>query len=157
MPHKKKKRAQKSRPEGVQKDLPPVALLHGITDHCPRPDWSDKIERALDYRAVVKCVEAGDGEIWSIFEDMWKQANSVCHKLKNDPDFAGKPVSLVGLSAGGLIARAVVETCDGLEVHTLYSYGAPHAGFNFDGHWMNHWYSPMVWKTLGFLAGFELV
>ena len=76
----------------------PVALLHGVDDSCPQTAWTDYISEAIDYQAVVKCVEVGDGVATSIFERMKWQAATVCHKLHNDPDFAGQEINLVGIS-----------------------------------------------------------
>ena len=52
----------------------------------------------------------------------------ICNKLHNHPDFANREINLVGISQGGLLARAVVERCPDLEVHTLFTFGAPHNG-----------------------------
>ena len=48
--------------------------------------------------------------------------------MHNDPDFAGREINIVGFAQGGLIARAVVQRCEGLNVHTLFTFGAMHAG-----------------------------
>lgn len=96
----------------AQAAVAPVALLHGVNGSCPQiHSWTEMIAEAIDNQAVVKCVEVGDGENTSMFERMKWQASTVCHKLHNDPDFAGKEVSIVGISQGGLIARTVVERC----------------------------------------------
>ena len=68
----------------------PVALIHGIDDSCPQTSWTDMISNAIGNKAVVKCVEIGDGRNTSIFERIKWQAATVCHKLHNDADFAGK-------------------------------------------------------------------
>jgi len=109
-------------------EVGPVAIFHGINSHCPTDDWSQMILDGIDYAAVVKCVEIGDGVISSIFERMEWQVKQGCRTLRNDPDFAGKEINIVGLSQGGLIARSIVEQCEGLKVHTLFTYGGPHNG-----------------------------
>ena len=86
------------------------------------------IGKAIDNRAVVKCIAIGDGNTTSIFERMPWQVSTMCHKIQNDPDFAGKEMSIIGISQGGLIARSVVEQCEGLKIHTLFTYGSPHMG-----------------------------
>ena len=48
----------------------PVALLHGVDDSCPQTKWTNYISEAINYQAVVKCVEVGDGQITSMFERM---------------------------------------------------------------------------------------
>ena len=66
------------------------------------------LDQAIDYKAVVKCIEFGDGITDSLFfRNKW-QAVKICQKLMNDPDFAVKEISLVGLSQGGITARAIV-------------------------------------------------
>ena len=72
------------------------------------------ISESINNETVVRCLEIGDGKKTSIFRGMTQQAEEVCEKLKSDPDYAGKEINLVGISQGGLIARAVVETCPDL-------------------------------------------
>ena len=52
--------------------IAPVVLLHGVNNSCAAqgPQWVDAISRGIDNRAVVKCVEIGNGNIASIFERM---------------------------------------------------------------------------------------
>ena len=88
-----------------------------------------------------------------MFERMNWQAATVCHKLHNDPDYAGKEINLVGISQGGLIARTVVERCADLKVHTLFTFGSPHNGISVYTK-CNHWYCPLVNHFLGYMAEF---
>ena len=135
----------------------PVVVLHGVGDNCPGAQYYvDAIANSIDHQAVVKCVEIGNGTISSMFTRMKWQASIVCHKLHNDPDFAGKEINIVGLSQGGLIARTVVETCADLDVHTLYTFGAPHNGVSVYQK-CNKWYCPLVNHVLGYLAEFAIV
>ena len=83
---------------------------------------------ATDARAIVKCFEVGDGNISSIFDKLEWWASTICHKLHNDPDFSNREINIVGISQGGLLARAVIERCPDLQVHTLFTFGAPHTG-----------------------------
>lgn len=46
----------------------PIVLLHGVTDSCPKDDWTTMISESIKYEAPVKCVEIGDGKISSMFE-----------------------------------------------------------------------------------------
>ena len=105
--------------------LNPTALLHGVNDFCPRDDWTTFIRYYIGDRGKVKCIEVGDGWSTSYRMDMFYQGYLVCQKLLNDPDFAGREVNIVGLSQAGVAARAVVERCPGLRVHTIYSVGGP--------------------------------
>ena len=79
--------------------MAPVVLLHGVNSSCAgQQNWADSIADAIDHQAVVKCVEIGDGKNTSMFERMKWQAATVCHKINNDPDYAGKEISIVGIS-----------------------------------------------------------
>lgn len=46
----------------------PVAVIHGMNSSCPMEFWVDAIAEAIDYKAVVKCIEVGDGITTSLFE-----------------------------------------------------------------------------------------
>ena len=118
--------------------------------------WVDGIAESIDNRAVVKCIEIGDGETTSMFMRMRWQADVVCHKLHNDPDFADKEINLVGISQGGLTARTVVETCADLKIHTLFTYGSPHGGVSVYEH-CKHFWCPLANHILGYLAEFVIV
>ena len=62
----------------------------------------------------------------------------------------------MGISQGGLTARTVVETCADLNVHTLFTYGAPHAGVSVYQKCAHPW-CPLVNHVLGYLAEFLIV
>mmetsp|Transcript_43536 Transcript_43536/g.57631 ORF Transcript_43536/g.57631 Transcript_43536/m.57631 type:complete len:230 (-) Transcript_43536:172-861(-) len=91
-----------------------------------------------------------------MFTRMFWQADIVCHKLHNDPMYAGKEINLLGISQGGLIARTVVETCPDLNINLLYTFGGPHQGVSVYEK-CNHWYCPFVNHVLGYLAEFLIV
>ena len=84
------------------------------------------------------------------------QADIVCHKVHNDPDFAGKEFNLIGISQGGLIARTVVERCADLDIHTLYTFGSPHNGVSVYQK-CEVWWCPFANHILGYLAEFAIV
>ena len=63
---------------------------------------------------------------------------------------------MLGISQGGLIARTVVETCPGLDINVLYTFGAPHQGVTVYEK-CSHWYCPIVNHILGYLAEFVIV
>lgn len=91
-----------------------------------------------------------------MFERIMWQAATVCHKIHNDPDYAGKEISIVGISQGGLIARTVVETCADLKIHTLFTFGGPHNGVSVYKKCV-HWWCPIANHFLGYLAEFFIV
>lgn len=82
----------------VASAVAPVALFHGVNSACPYSEWEALISEGIDYQAVVKCVEIGDGRLSSMFERMEWQIKQGCRSLKNDPDFAGKQINIVGIS-----------------------------------------------------------
>ena len=86
----------------------PVLVIHGMNSACPFSPWTEAIAESIDYKAVVKCLEVGDGITSSLFERNEYQTAKLCQKLHNDPDFVGKEISLVGMSQGGITARALV-------------------------------------------------
>ncbi len=114
------------------------------------------ISDSLNNETVVKCLEIGDGQNTSEFLEIQLQADVVCMKLHNDPDYADKEINLLGISQGGLIARTVVETCPDLNINVLYTFGGPNAGVSVYEH-CHHWYCPFVNHVLGYLAGFSIV
>lgn len=80
-------------------EIAPVVVLHGLNGNCNQiQQWVTDIDTEIGGQAVVKCLEIGDGNVSSIFERMEWQINTVCHKIHNDPDFAGKEISIVGIS-----------------------------------------------------------
>ena len=107
----------------------PVALFHGVDDNCKNvQEWVDAIAEGINYTAPVKCVEIGDGRVTSVFDKIENQVQIACRKLHRDSDYRDQEISIVGLSQGGLISRSLVEQCEGLKVHTLYTFGGPHQG-----------------------------
>ena len=77
----------------------PIALFHGIVASCPQTPWEDLIKAGLnDDSVLVKCIEVGNGYWTSMHVDMTVQIDLACNALKNDSDFAGKKINLVGLS-----------------------------------------------------------
>jgi palmitoyl-protein thioesterase len=83
-----------------------------------------------------------------------EQVKAGCEKIKNDPDFNNGPITIVGTSQGGLIARSVVETCD-LDVQNLFTFGGPHMGVS-DFPTLSEWYwYPISWLS-GYLSQFDL-
>ena len=56
----------------------PIAVIHGMNSSCPMEFWTQAIEKAIDYKAVVKCIEFGDGITDSLFFRMDWQAAKIC-------------------------------------------------------------------------------
>ena len=49
-----------------------------MNSSCPMEFWTEAIEKAIDYKAVVKCIEFGDGITDSLFFRMDWQATKIC-------------------------------------------------------------------------------
>ena len=62
----------------------------------------------------------------------------------------------MGISQGGLIARSIVEQCEGLDVHTLFTYGGPHQGVS-SYELCQHWYCWPLNYMAGWAVQFKLV
>lgn len=73
--------------------------MHGIYGSCPivQP-WVDMISESLNHSTVVRCLEIGDGANTSVFTPVQDQADVICHKLHNDPDYADKEINILGIS-----------------------------------------------------------
>jgi len=80
-------------------DIAPTVVLHGITDSCKNmAHVTSTICDALPSTTPCKCVEIGGGYWASIFEKMDWQVATACRKIKNDPDFAGQEINVLGFS-----------------------------------------------------------
>ena len=134
----------------------PIAVFHGIDDHCPQQEWLDMISEGIDYAAPVECIEIGTGRLTSIFERIEWQVLTACHHLHNNPIFANKQINIVGISQGGLISRGIVERCEGLNVHTLFTWGGPHQGVS-SYEKCQHWYCYPLIRVLGYFAEYLLL
>jgi palmitoyl-protein thioesterase len=75
------------------------------------------------------CVEVGNGASTSLFLNFSKQVEEACDKISQDPRLQGN-VSVIGLSQGALIARAVIQNCPTYRgtVNRYLSIGGPHMG-----------------------------
>jgi len=108
-------------------DGTPLAIFHGIGDCCCFPGMGNfTAHMAAELGVYVRCVEIGSGPTTSWFTSMSDQVQMACNSLKSDPHFQSG-LNVLGLSQGGLIARAMVETC-GVNVRKLVTMGGPHMG-----------------------------
>ena len=108
----------------------PIALFAGFGDECDFPGMNAFTNFfAKELNTTAKCIWIGAGSISSVVMSFEEQGKAACKKLENDPDFSGE-FSVVGNSQGGLLARYVVEKCEGVRgrVRNFASFGGPHMG-----------------------------
>lgn len=103
-------------------DKPVLRWIHGIGSLCIIENFTFK-KHFKDFDA--KCIESGMGWVGSFQHEVEK----ACAKLEQERDVLSKGFTLIGNSQGGLIARAVVESCSiGAFVKRLVTLGGPHQG-----------------------------
>nr|GEX26860.1 palmitoyl-protein thioesterase 1-like [Tanacetum cinerariifolium] len=107
----------------------PFIVLHGIGDQCSNKGMTEFTHQLSNLsNSQGFCIEIGDGAWDSWFMPLLQQTQSVCEQVKNMHQLANG-YNILGLSQGNLIARGVVEFCDGApQVKNLISLGGPHAG-----------------------------
>jgi hypothetical protein len=90
----------------------PVAIFHGFGDQCSNSGmagFTAYISEKINAYAV--CIEIGNGATDSITMNFHEQALKACESVKADPYLKGD-ISVLGLSQGALLARAIIEQCD---------------------------------------------
>lgn len=104
----------------------PVVLLHGIL--------SDKTELSTVANWLMENVpnkvfniDIGNGKKDSMFKTMLWQLNELCYTIYNIPELQNG-FHFIGISQGGLLARAYVEKCNKYPVKNLITWVSPHGG-----------------------------
>ncbi|KAG0588764.1 hypothetical protein KC19_2G267000 [Ceratodon purpureus] len=107
----------------------PFIILHGIGDECKNQGLYEFTQLLINMSGAVGfCIEIGNGASDSFFMRLDKQADLVCDQVKSIQGLKDG-YNIVGLSQGNVVARAVIEFCDGgPPVHNFVSLGGPHAG-----------------------------
>ncbi|CAL0304623.1 unnamed protein product [Lupinus luteus] len=107
----------------------PFIVLHGIGDKCRHQGINHFIELLSDWsESQGYCIEVGNGSWDSWTMPLTEQTAIACEKVKKISDLR-QGYNIVGLSQGNLIARGIIEFCDGgPPVNNFVSLGGPHAG-----------------------------
>ncbi|KAE9592186.1 hypothetical protein Lal_00013023 [Lupinus albus] len=107
----------------------PFIVLHGIGDSCKHRGFYNFIKLLSDWsESQAYCIEIGNGPWDSWTMPLTKQTAIACEEVKKISDLR-HGYNIVGLSQGNLIARGIIEFCDGgPPVKNFVSLGGPHAG-----------------------------
>ncbi len=104
----------------------PVVVLHGILSSAAQTkNLSDWISTTFD--RVVFNIEVGSGAMTSMFTPMTFQTKVLCETIY-EIDELSDGFDFIGISQGGLLARAYVETCNKYPVRNLITLVSPHGG-----------------------------
>lgn len=117
--------------EVLDGSLRPVLLWHGMGDEFNSSSMNGVVELISNIHPntpVHSISVFPDSELdqrLGIFGNLTQQIDQVCSQLHNlsITEFDG-----IGFSQGGLFLRSLVESCEGLSVNNLITFGSPHNG-----------------------------
>ncbi|AED95500.1 Palmitoyl protein thioesterase [Arabidopsis suecica] len=109
----------------------PFIMLHGIASQCS-DDTNANFTQLLTNLSGSPgfCLEIGNGVINSMFLPLTQQAEIACENVKEMKELS-QGYNIVGRSQGNLVARGLIEFCDGgPPVFNYISLAGPHAGIS---------------------------
>jgi palmitoyl-protein thioesterase len=134
----------------------PVVLLHGILSDQkqfrPVELWLKE-----NIPNPIYNLEIGNGKMDSIFKPMEWQVNELCQVIYNIPELS-EGFHFIGMSQGGLLARAYVEYCNAYPVINLITWVSPHGGVYGLGNFkinMQKIYTPATQNLLSYSGYFK--
>ncbi|KAH0869351.1 hypothetical protein HID58_076373 [Brassica napus] len=109
----------------------PFIVLHGIAAACSEGKEANFTQLLSNFSGSPGfCLEVGNGELDSWFMPLAKQAEIACEKVKQMKELR-QGYNIVGRSQGNLVARGLIEFCDGgPPVYNYVSLAGPHAGIS---------------------------
>ncbi|KAF4547911.1 Palmitoyl protein thioesterase-like protein [Elsinoe fawcettii] len=114
----------------------PVIIWHGLGDRSDADgltsvaDLLQSVHAGTKVHIVSLGADGAADQRSSFFGQLTSQLASVCDELTSSPTFNGDVthVDALGFSQGGLFLRGLVETCAGIHVRSLVTFGSPHNG-----------------------------
>nr|ABD64924.1 palmitoyl-protein thioesterase -related [Brassica oleracea] len=109
----------------------PFIVLHGIAASCSQGKEANFTQLLTNLSGSPGyCIEVGNGKRDSWFMPLMKQTEIVCEKVKQMKELR-QGYNIVGRSQGNLVARGLIEFCDGgPRVFNYISLAGPHAGIS---------------------------
>ena len=134
----------------------PIVLLHGIlsdkNQFAPVESWLKE-----NLPNPVYNLEIGNGKANSVFKTMNWQLEELCSTIYSYDELRNG-FHFIGMSQGGLLARAYVEHCNAFPVINLITWVSPHAGVYGLGNIkinMEQIYTPSKQDKLSFAGYFK--
>lgn len=145
----------------IKSELLPVVIVHGISS-----DASQLVEvkQYLEKKGLYVFVpNVGNGKIDSLFKPMFNQYELLKKEIQSDKKLENG-FNLIGMSQGGLLARAYVERFTGtlFKVNNLITWVSPHGGILYinqnlpniytsssqsSNSFSNYWRDPRIYQT----------
>ncbi|XP_059633858.1 uncharacterized protein LOC132276449 [Cornus florida] len=107
----------------------PFVVFHGIVDECKSAKVTNFTDSLKEWSGAEGfCVEIGNGYMDTIFKPLTQQTAIACEKVKSMSELSNG-YNIVAISQGNMVARGVIEFCDGAPpVKNYISVGGPQAG-----------------------------